>query len=189
MWKANAPQMTALHRGLPPPGLLGCARMRSAVSEIRRQKCQIQLWQRDPGGHSAAKLSRIRDLALVVVLWPVFLLSLALALPQVSIQTEGQCGDMRSATGTRPDSHCKGPLRRGTRMNLKTDRNICACLLQRDSRQPWLRPTALGAPCRLPLVPSPAREWPLSTRGDSELSGPWPGPPAPFWFRGILSLP
>ena len=48
MWKADAPQMTALHRGLPPPGLLGCARMRSAVSEIRRQKCQIQLWQRDP---------------------------------------------------------------------------------------------------------------------------------------------
>jgi hypothetical protein len=95
--------MAALRRGTAPPGLLGCARRRQRYGV--RQNHQIRSWKR-----GRTQLPSSVGYESKGWLWFNSVLSLALALPQGSIQTRAQCCDPRSAAGARPDSDCTGPF-------------------------------------------------------------------------------
>jgi hypothetical protein len=95
--------------GAPPwHGATWTARMRSAVSEIRRQtETSDPIMAARP--HSAAEFGRVREQGLVVVQQRTVLGSGAAS---GLIQTRAPCCDVpRSAAGGgRPDSGCTGPL-------------------------------------------------------------------------------
>jgi hypothetical protein len=94
--------------GAPPwTGATWTARVCSVVSEIRRQtETSDPIMAARP--HSAAEFGRTREQCW---LWFYSVPSLALALPQGSIQIGAQCCDLRSAAWARPDSDCTGPFK------------------------------------------------------------------------------